>query len=93
MVGGGATAFDCSGDDKPDLLLAGGTSQASLWRNDSATGGALRFSKIQAGVELGGVTISLSGLAVGSLVGIVLNAILPGNDFEFDTTELEETAE
>lgn len=44
-------------------------------------------------LELGGVTISLSGLAVGSLVGIVLNAILPGNDFEFDTSELEETAE
>ena len=44
-------------------------------------------------LELGGVTISLSGLAVGSLVGIVLNAILPGNDIEFDTSELEETAE
>ena len=44
-------------------------------------------------LELGGVTISLSGLAVGSLVGIVLNAILPGNDFEFDTSELEETTE
>jgi len=44
-------------------------------------------------LELGGVTISLSGLAVGSLVGIVLNAILPGNDFELDVSELEETAE
>ena len=44
-------------------------------------------------LELGGVTISLSGLAVGSLVGIVLNAILPGNDFEFDTSGLEESAE
>ena len=44
-------------------------------------------------LELGGVTISLSGIAVGSLVGIVLNSILPGNDFEFDTSELEETAE
>jgi uracil permease len=44
-------------------------------------------------LQLGGVTISLSGLAVGSLVGIVLNAILPGNDFEFDTSELEEAAE
>lgn len=43
-------------------------------------------------LELGGVTISLSGLAVGSLVGIVLNAILPGNDFEFDVSELEEAA-
>ena len=44
-------------------------------------------------LELGGVTISLSGLAVGSLVGIVLNAILPGNDFEFDVSELEGSAE
>ena len=44
-------------------------------------------------LELGGVTISLSGIAVGSLVGIVLNAILPGNDFEFDVSELEETVE
>ena len=42
---------------------------------------------------IGGVTISLSGLAAGSLVGIVLNAILPGNDFEFDVSELEEAAE
>ena len=39
------------------------------------------------------MTISLSGLAVGSLVGIVLNAILPGNDFEFDVSELEESTE
>ena len=44
-------------------------------------------------LELGGVTISLSGLAVGSLVGIVLNAILPSNDFELDVSELEEAAE
>ena len=42
---------------------------------------------------IGGVTISLSGLAVGSLVGIVLNAILPGNDFELDVSELEEDVE
>ena len=28
--------------------------------------------------------ISLSGLAVGSIIGILLNAILPGNDYEFD---------
>ncbi len=27
--------------------------------------------------------ISLSGLAVGALVGIILNAVLPGNDYEF----------
>ncbi len=32
---------------------------------------------------IGGVTIKLSGLAVGALVGIILNAILPGKDYEF----------
>jgi uracil permease len=31
-----------------------------------------------------GANISLSGLAVASLVGIILNAILPGNDYKFD---------
>ncbi len=35
-------------------------------------------------VELGSAfTISFSGLAVGALVGILLNAILPGKDYEF----------
>lgn len=33
------------------------------------------------------VTVSLSGLAVGALVGIVLNAILPGKDYVFDEEE------
>lgn len=32
---------------------------------------------------IGEVSISLSGLAVGSLVGIVLNALLPGKDYVF----------
>lgn len=32
---------------------------------------------------IGGTTIRLSGLAVGALVGILLNAILPGKDYEF----------
>jgi uracil permease len=27
--------------------------------------------------------VSLSGLAVAALVGIILNAVLPGNDFHF----------
>ncbi|MBQ8822856.1 MAG: uracil-xanthine permease [Lachnospiraceae bacterium] len=33
---------------------------------------------------IGGITISLSGLAVGALVGIILNAVLPGKDYVFD---------
>lgn len=33
---------------------------------------------------IGGLTISLSALAVASIAGIVLNAVLPGKDFEFN---------
>ena len=32
---------------------------------------------------IGSVTITLTSLAIASIVGIVLNAILPGNDYEF----------
>ncbi|MBQ8528068.1 MAG: uracil-xanthine permease [Lachnospiraceae bacterium] len=39
--------------------------------------GAIVFS-------VGSVTISLSGLATGALVGIIMNAILPGKDYVFD---------
>ena len=35
-------------------------------------------------VVIGSLTISLSALAVASIVGIVLNAVLPGKDFEFN---------
>ena len=34
-------------------------------------------------IPVGSITISFSGLAVGALVGIILNAILPGKDYEF----------
>ena len=34
--------------------------------------------------NIGGITISLTGLAVGALVGIILNAILPGKDYVFN---------
>ena len=37
--------------------------------------------------EIGTTTISLSGLAVGSLVGIILNAVLPGKDYQFMNDE------
>ena len=33
--------------------------------------------------QIAGVTISFSGLAVGALVGILLNAVLPGKDYQF----------
>ncbi len=39
--------------------------------------------------QVASATISLSGLAIASLLGIILNAVLPGNEYEFieDVTE------
>ena len=41
---------------------------------------------------VGSVTISLSGLAVAALVGILMNAILPGKDYEFGTNQQGDTS-
>ena len=41
--------------------------------------------------QIGNITISLSGLAVGALVGIILNAILPEKDYELDEDEPADT--
>ena len=49
-----------------------------------STAGAISFS-------ISDVNISLSGLAVGALVGIILNAILPDKDYEFDEEDPEDT--
>ena len=47
----------------------------------------ISFSKAGAiAFMVGSLKISLSGLAVGALLGIVLNAILPGKDFSFSET-------
>ena len=43
-------------------------------------------------IPAGSVTIQLSGLAVGAIVGIILNAILPGKDYEFGTDLQGDTA-
>ena len=53
----------------------------------------IAFSKAGAiSFMVGGITISLSGLAVASLVGILLNAILPGNDYQFGVNDLGDTS-
>ena len=41
-------------------------------------------------IVLGEVTIGLSGLAVGSLVGILMNAFLPGKDYHFDAGKVDQ---
>lgn len=50
---------------------------------DYSAAGAITF-------EVSGIVISLSGLAIGSLAGIILNAILPGKDYEFDESDIAE---
>ena len=55
----------------------------SIGINYSAAG-AIAFT-------IGNVTISLSGLAVGALTGIILNAVLPGKDYEFDEEKPSDT--
>lgn len=41
--------------------------------------------------KIGGITIALSALAVGSIMGILLNAILPGKDYVFTEDEPKDT--
>lgn len=55
----------------------------SIGINYSAAG-AIAFN-------VGGLTISLSGLAVGALTGIILNAVLPGKDYIFDEDKPDDT--
>ena len=43
-------------------------------------------------IPVGSITISLSGLAVGALVGILMNAVLPGKDYEFGADEQGDTS-
>ena len=43
------------------------------------------------GLEVGELTISFSGLAVGALVGILLNAVLPGKDYEYNEEKPDHT--
>ena len=44
FVGGGVAAFDCNDDGRHDLYFAGGSEPATLYRNESAVGGALEFT-------------------------------------------------
>lgn len=43
------------------------------------------------GFTIGKLNISFSGLAVGALVGIILNAVLPGKDYEYNEEKPDHT--
>lgn len=66
-----------------NIIIAALILVLSIGINYSAAG-AISFS-------LGDVTISLSGLAVGALTGIILNAVLPGKDYQFDEEKPDDT--
>ena len=56
MVGGGVAVFDCNDDGFPEMYIAGGTNKATLYRNQSVTGGALRFKRDPGALEVTNVT-------------------------------------
>ena len=67
-----------------NVLIAAMIMGLAIGVSNSAAG-AISFN-------VGSVTISLSGLAVAALVGIVMNAVLPGKDYEFGTNEQGDTS-
>ena len=67
-----------------NVLIAAMIMGLAIGVSNSAAG-AISFN-------LGSVTISLSGLAVAALVGIVMNAVLPGKDYEFGVNEQGDTS-
>lgn len=91
MVGGGASAFDCSGDGKADLFTSGGEGPSSLWRNESAVGGALSFTKVASGLEIDAVTgaypldIDADGLTDLAVMRVGENVLMRGlGDCKFE---------
>lgn len=42
-------------------------------------------------IPVGETTITLTGLAIAAILGIIMNAILPGNDYEFKTDDPNES--
>ncbi|TBX28640.1 CRTAC1 family protein [Nioella sediminis] len=55
FVGGGVAAFDCNGDNLPELYAAGGENPAQLFLNRSDPGGDLAFDAVDSALSLTGV--------------------------------------
>ncbi len=87
FVGGGAASLDCNGDRLPDLFIAGGKSQATLYVNHSEIGDSLHFVAKPIDVEprdllnvLGAYPIDIDGDGYRDLVLLRLgeNIVLKG---------------
>ena len=50
FVGGGVAIFDCNGDRRPDLFIAGGENPAKTYINTASTGGPLAFTETETGI-------------------------------------------
>jgi hypothetical protein len=72
MVGGGVAIFDCNGDALPDMYVAGGMSNAALYINRSAKGGALAFEKTAGIADMpavsGAYPINIDGDGIADLI-------------------------
>jgi len=72
-----------------NVIIAALIIALALGINFSSALGADTMNSVSGAISftIAGVKISLSGLAVASLVGIILNAVLPGNDYKFGENE------
>jgi enediyne biosynthesis protein E4 len=85
FVGGGVALFDCDGDGRQDLYLAGGERPAGLFRNRSERGGALAFEPVRAAATdlervVGAYPLDVDGDGIGdlALLRVGENALLRG---------------
>jgi hypothetical protein len=86
FVGGGVAVFDCDGDGRQDLYLAGGEQPAALFRNRSPVGGVLAFepvpspvTDIEAVVGAYPIDIDADGLVDLAVLRLGENVLLRGN--------------
>lgn len=95
FVGGGVAAFDCDGDDLPELYAAGGENVATLFRNKSARNGPIVLhadtpEELRITSVIGAYPINIDGDEYSDLVVLRVgeNAILRGGvDCSFEPFE------
>ncbi len=72
-----------------NLIVAASILVCALGFNSFVNAAGERVSGLT--FHIGGASITLSGLAIAALVGIILNAVLPGKDYSFTVEEHKDT--